>query len=657
MRLRGKIVTAVLAVVVLYGAIDYAVERWVILPQFVALERDEALKDVDRCRRAIDQELDHLTLLCRDWASWDDSYQFMADRNQQYQKSTLTPEVFLSSDLNLAYYYRPSGESIWGKAFSLSPLREVPLPKFDAQMQANGRAFITHADIRQAHQGLIMTRLGPMMVASLPILKTDLKGPPRGSLVMGRLLTDDLLQKLSRQIHVPIHHTTLENSPPSLAAMQALARFGKSRQPSVIAVDDRSLAGFLHLQDLDGRPILQLRLDLPRDISTRGRQAIEFADWSLLAGGALVLFLLLLIIQRIVVAPVHSLTKHAMAIAASGDLALRVRKESDDEVGQLALEFNRMMDRLADSNRRLIELSRKAGMAQVASGVLHNIGNVLAGVSCLTESLKTALENSRMHKLPQLSELLRNHACDFPRFVAEDPRGQQVLPYIGQLAARWQEESTRLRSDIDNLIANVQHITAVVATQQQFASRAQVTEPTHLESVIAEATMLCERSLAKHGVALRKTIEPDLPVVSIDRTRLLEVLVNLVTNAKESLSETIVAEPSIRVSLQRFTDEWVRIEIQDNGGGIAPENLANIFRQEFTTKDKGGGFGLHFSALAIKDMGGAISARSPGIGMGATFTIDLPRSPPREQTPALSAAVPANSMPLHPSSYATPIKR
>jgi signal transduction histidine kinase len=313
-----------------------------------------------------------------------------------------------------------------------------------------------------------------------------------------------------------------------------------------------------------------------------------------------------------------------VTVGADGNLSLRAEQNSNDEVGLLALEFNRMVDRLAESKRRLMGLSRKAGMSEVASGVLHNVGNVLAGVNCLIVSLKNAIQNSRMHKLSHLSELLQGHASDLPRFIADDPHGQQVLPYIEQLATRWQVESGHLEADVDALAVNVRHIQSIVDSQQRFATRTQVTEPTQLQGVIAEISVLCEQSLERHGVTICTELDEVLPEVSVDRTRLLEVLVNLVTNAKESLIAAGTPSPTIRISVHRFADECVRIEVKDNGGGIAPENLTQIFQPAFTTKAKGLGFGLHFSALAVKEMGGTLTVSSEGLGRGATLTIDLP---------------------------------
>ena len=351
---------------------------------------------------------------------------------------------------------------------------------------------------------------------------------------------------------------------------------------------------------------------------------MNFASASLLAGGGLVLIVLLLLIQRIVVAPISSLTAHATAIGASGDLSLRIEHSSSDETGVLAAEFNRMVDRLAESSRRLMDLSRQAGMAQIASGVLHNVGNVLASVSCVTDSLRRTVQESRMDRLSQVSDMLQAHVDDVPRFFMEDPRGKQLLPYIRQLASRLNDENARLTADVETLTVSVQHIVTIVEAQQQYATRTRLTESVAVESLVDDAVQLCGQALQRHGIALRKDVEEQLPPIFVDRARLLEVLVNLFTNARESLVEARSEQPAISIVTRRCCDDRVRIEIVDNGGGIAPGNLAQLFREGFTTKADGHGFGLHFCALAIKEMGGSISARSEGVGVGAVFAVDLP---------------------------------
>ena len=169
MRLRGKIVSAVSTVLALYAVFDYDVQRNFVYPQFLALELDEAREDVERCREAIVQAIDQLTALCSDWVSSEAVQRFFADDDRAYNECPLAPHIFTSGNISLACFYRGNGELLWGKACVSEPLREVQMEDFHAQMRNNNLAFITHHSSTSAKRGIILTEVGPMLVASLPI--------------------------------------------------------------------------------------------------------------------------------------------------------------------------------------------------------------------------------------------------------------------------------------------------------------------------------------------------------------------------------------------------------------------------------------------------------------------------------------------------------
>jgi len=356
-----------------------------------------------------------------------------------------------------------------------------------------------------------------------------------------------------------------------------------------------------------------------------------------------VLGLLVFLIQRIVIRPVAALTNHAIEIGASGIVSKKIHLESRDEVGILAREFDHMVDRLSDSYRRLMDLSRQAGKAQVASSVLHDVGNVMASISCTTETLRSMLQNSRLQRLRQVGELLAPHADNVAQFLSEDPRGRQVLPYVCQLAARWSEEYVALMAKLDSLVANIAHVNAVVEAQQVHATGTHVIELTPVDRFIRDAVILCEPAYQRHEVQLTQTIEESLPAIPVDRVRILQVLVNLLTNAKDSVCAAETDVKSVHITASAVGEQAVRIEIVDNGVGIAAADLPHLFQQGFTTKSDGHGFGLYFSALAVQELGGLISARSDGVGRGATFVVTLPTADRQSASPPPTSEEPAEA--------------
>ncbi len=625
MKIQTKIALVLALVAGLCGAVQVGIQHFVLRPQFLTLETDEALEDMNRCRAAILEELRHLTLFCRDWSSWDDPYNFVVGKNPHFITSSLVPESFQSANANLIHYYDHEGQLYWGRAYDLRDLTTVEIPELD-QAILRDPLIARQTDVKGQRCGFIRTALGPMMIASLPVLTSTQEGPINGTLVVGRLLSPEVVAEISSRTSVSIVLRELgkDELPPLAARVASASQF--SNEASLQEFDANLLSGFLHFCDVNGAPLFQLEAQIPRMISDRGNATLRFASWSLFCGGLVLLCFLQIVMHYVVSRPLKKLSAHITEIGASNDLTRRAQVTSNDEVGCLAIEFNNMADRLADSHRKLVGLSRQAGMSQVATGVLHNIGNVLASVNCVADSLRTKVQSSKMHRLTQLSTLLTEHADDLPKFIAEDPRGQQILPYVQQLASRWQEEGGQLQADVQTLLVNVQHVTTVVEAQQRHANRAQVRERAKVESLITEANLLCQRSLEKHGVALELNVTPNLPQMLVDRAEIAQVLVNLITNAKDAVLSAGPAEPCIRVSASEPSPTTVRIDIADNGIGINPEIATKMFQNGFTTKAHGHGYGLHYCQLTIQRMGGALTVHSEGEGQGATFSIELPVS-------------------------------
>lgn len=282
---------------------------------------------------------------------------------------------------------------------------------------------------------------------------------------------------------------------------------------------------------------------------------------------------------------------------------------------------------LARANREMIALSRQAGMAEVATSVLHNVGNVLNSVSVSAEIVVGRIRQPRSRGLVHVAELLREHAHDLPAFLGQDPRGQELPGYLLEVAASLARPPADLLEELEHLRKNIEHIKEIVAMQQSLARRLHVTESLALEELVRDALRINASALAGLGVEVEEEFHP-LPPVVTDRHAVLQILVNLVANARHALAHVAGARRLI-LALAPHGGDRVRIEVRDTGIGIPAENLPRIFQHGFTTKKEGHGFGLHSGAIAAKQLGGALTAHSDGPGLGATFVLELPlRQPP-----------------------------
>ena len=278
---------------------------------------------------------------------------------------------------------------------------------------------------------------------------------------------------------------------------------------------------------------------------------------------------------------------------------------------------------LVNVHRQLIDASRQAGMAEVATGVLHNVGNVLNSVNVSTSLLSEQFRNSKLVNVGRIAALLREHAADLGGFLRRDPKGQRLPAYVADLAEHLAREQTAALEELAGLHKNIEHIKDIVAMQQSYARVAGVTQSVRIADVVEDALRLNEGALIRHGIRLNRDYDPQLPDVIVDRHKVLQILVNLVRNAKYACEETGEKNGRLTVRVGN-TGERVLISVSDNGVGIPPENLTRIFNHGFTTRKTGHGFGLHSGALAAREMGGALHVHSDGLGRGATFTLELP---------------------------------
>ncbi len=287
--------------------------------------------------------------------------------------------------------------------------------------------------------------------------------------------------------------------------------------------------------------------------------------------------------------------------------------------------------KLAAVHQQLVEASRAAGMAEVATGVLHNVGNVLNSVNVSASLLRDTVKKSQIQNLVKATNLLRDHAGDTTAFLTTDPKGQRLPSYFIKLGDHLATEQRGWQEELDGLTKNIEHIKEIVAMQQSYAKLSGLMEILNARELTEDALRMNEGALERHGVKMVRDFQ-DVPLVEVDKHKVLQILVNLIRNAKYAMEAPGAPGKNLTVSIRVAGSGWVGIQVRDQGVGIPPENLTRIFQHGFTTKKEGHGFGLHSSANAAKEMGGTLSAQSDGPGTGATFILELPVAKTKELT-------------------------
>jgi signal transduction histidine kinase len=296
---------------------------------------------------------------------------------------------------------------------------------------------------------------------------------------------------------------------------------------------------------------------------------------------------------------------------------------------QVGLQLGRIFERqhaakeLEEANKDLLDLSRRAGMAEVATGVLHNVGNVLNSVSVSATLIADGLRKSKVGNLRLATDMMLSKSDDLGAFLTTDPKGRLLPDYLAKAAGQIEREHEEFGAEVASMTENIEHIKGIVAMQQHYAKVSGMKENLCPGALVEDALRMNYASLHRHRIHLVREVEPDLPQVNVDRHKVLQILINLIRNAKHALGE-IEGEKRLTVRVEPYFPWKVRISISDNGIGIVEENLNKIFNHGFTTKKEGHGFGLHSGANAAKEMGGALHVYSAGEGRGATFVLDLP---------------------------------
>jgi PAS domain S-box-containing protein len=277
---------------------------------------------------------------------------------------------------------------------------------------------------------------------------------------------------------------------------------------------------------------------------------------------------------------------------------------------------------LEQANKQLLETSRQAGMAEVATSVLHNVGNVLNSVNLSSTIISEKVQNSKIASFTKAVALMEEHQADLPGFFAHDEKGRKLPGYLSKLALNLAYEQKEILQEVDSLAGNVLHIKEIVATQQNYARVSGITESLQVADLVEDALRINAGAMERHGVTVVREYS-ETPSVLIEKHKMLQVLVNLISNAKYACEASGGSNKQLTLRITHGNNR-VKISVIDTGVGISKENLTRIFGYGFTTKKEGHGFGLHSSALAAKEMGGTLTASSEGPGYGATFTLELP---------------------------------
>jgi sensor domain CHASE-containing protein len=621
MSLRVKVILILLGVFAAYGLLDYGVQRLLIYPSFVQLELQQATREVDRAIEALEREIDGLLPTASDWATWDDTYRFVQDHNRAYIDANLNLETLAGLRLSLMAFYDADGRLAWGAGRDPNTGEAIALPELTAATLPRDHVLLSGRDPSGVTAGLLASGQGAMLLVAKSILKSDATGPSAGTLIVGRLLDQRAVRRIAGQAGVNLYVTLVAGQQWKAAPPQFVG--GALRHtPVTLREGKEAIIGSTIVADLLGRPLLRVEVATARDITARGDAALNFSWISLAGAGIVVLAVLLALLDRTVFEPVQHLKHHVSALGDRDDLEARLDMQRSDEIGVLAREFDRMVGHLAEARSRLLEQSYNSGVAEMASCVLHNVGNAVTPINVQLTDLLQGFRQAPAAELDMAVAELADPATPAER-RAELSR---FVELAGRELATVVQDAPRA---LDAVARQLRHVQQILANQEQYSRAARVLEPIVLDALVAE--VLANLPDATRS-AMRVEIDPSLRRVGkvvAAPAALRQVVRNLLINAAESIRAAGLGARAGRVRLLGSTETLdgasvAHLCVQDNGAGIDPADLPRLFERGFTTKAGGAGMGLHWSATTLASMQGRMYAESQGPGTGACVHLLIP---------------------------------
>lgn len=611
MRVRAKVSILLALLLAVLIAAQWTIQQRLMQPRFIELERASAQTDMQRVELAVERELQSLGAAASDWGNWAEVWRYMRDHNRAFAQANLTDAAVQTLKVDYLAVLAQDGRYEWSRALDPASGQRVAV-----RLNRSGRLEAAWlAALAQGNKitGLIDTDMGVLLAAGSPILDGFNNGPARGMVIVGRILDNRELQRIGRQAQVALDMRLWDKSSDASSASRLTETETTTRVEHVFV-------------NQSGRPLLVLGITVPRTISRHGAEAVRYSTLMLSLAGGVVLLVLLVLLSRIVLGPLTSVTDHAQRIAAADDLSQRLGYERNDELGLLAHAFDDMVGRLADSRRELADRSFESGAAENASGVLHNLGNAMTPLSVNIAALRHHLHAMPVDELQHtLEEFLRGSA---------DPARQRDLRQFLELVVKELGHARAQAGDaLAQIVEQAEVIEGVLAAQHVKPRAAPVLQPVTLVELV-------ERSLARLGPAQRARLEVHqapgvaaLGTLSLPGTTLGLVLQELAAYAAACAEPAGQTRARFDVEAELLSTDArrvLRLGIQQASGGLDAAAVRALFQKETATTvaAPGGaaasGRGLHWCANTLHALGGSIAAHSEGVGRGVRFELLLP---------------------------------
>jgi len=448
MNIRPKVMALVAGLFAVLVAMQVVIQERGIMPSFVALEQADARTSMTRVGYALERTLEGLESTAADWSDWGELFQFMQNRNPAFLATYTTTVAMAPLKVDMLLLVDRDGTVVFSAARALGS--DKPLSLDLAKYPALPKSFPWRRDLTtgRSMRGLVRTDHGVMLLAGAPILDGSGKGESVGLAILGRLLTPTQVEEIGTQAQATL-------------ALQAPAT------PAPDLIEAGSITQVFHTyEDIYGRPVMTLRVDVPRSLTNHAHAAVTYSLWYLVSAAIVVLIFLIILLNRLVLNPLARVTQHAVAVGSGGDLTARLDFAAEDEIGRLAREFDRMVERVSESRQQLVDQAFHAGHAELARGIMHQLETAMASFGAHLSLLGGRLRNAPVAAVAAA-------AGELARDPEHAERRSDLTQCIHDGCAQIQSTLTQARADLDVMERQASIVTSTLAEQRASAMHGQ----------------------------------------------------------------------------------------------------------------------------------------------------------------------------------------
>lgn len=623
MRLRTRTILLVFFFVTLAALSLTLAGRYYLYPKFVQLEDEQAIRNANIGLELLNSEVNFMADRPPDWGYWDDTYQFVHDRNRDYITSNLEAGSQISLQANLIAIYDRQGNKVWARAMLLDSQEIISLDEYELEKLPLSHPMLSHEDNPTTRAGIMNSSYGPIFLASTPILHSDRTGTSRGTFIFGRLFNPEKIRRIATQAGLELKLSPHIAGTSELHPASRKKEFARLQHtPLTISRTDKLTQVKTTLFSIDDKPIIDMLVSMPSDITKRGKKTLDGITMAIFLAGLFLSLILTYLLNRSVIAPISRITKHLAHIGNQEDISSRIQLEREDEIGDLANEFDQMLQRLSDTRKRLFKQSYQSGASEMASGVIQDINkniqplreNIELPISLLDRA-HTSTSAGLIHELADTK--VGNH-----RFIEITQQLMDLNNEQALLLAEARSEMRRLRIDIEQL-------QEVISEYSKFISQDGDTGVVSVSSLLNTAS---KKLSADEKKLLTIDIDPAVYRVASAAASpsLLQQVINVLLDHYVSAAEQLATPPlHLRITCRtEVTHGNARLHFcfDDDRARMTNEEFNQYLAKNWAAANIETGLNLPWAETAVTSMLGKLYAEPSQLLDGVAIHLVLPRA-------------------------------